>query len=101
MKRIKGLTAPFFICDVCKTPINHANYGAAIYPKGETAIVIHAHKGICHNKAEDLVEQSHGERPGWVELQHHIMQLVYNTHLTPEDIKKEESGVLTEWADED
>jgi hypothetical protein len=82
------LHAPVVVCDVCGDPIWDANDGVAVFnavlKEMEKTDVLHAHKGDCHDAAEDRI----GEHAGWQELSSHFYWLGANLEITPEQFVK-------------
>lgn len=74
MQGANGITS-LVMCDICGTTIDHNRAGVALGVEGEP--VLHAHKGHCHDEAQDIVLAS-GGRHGFFELNSHLAQLAEN-----------------------
>lgn len=67
------------LCDTCNKPIYNAHLAVALV--GYEVIVAHAHKGRCHDRAEEKFEK---QCSGWMELNEHLAQLVHNSAVHAE-----------------
>lgn len=80
-------TVTIICCDVCGSWIDEAGLGAAVFRRlsveGDTSEVLHAHKGRCHEVAEERLGET-----GWQELRQHLYHLTSNTGLPPEALQK-------------
>jgi hypothetical protein len=92
-----GRFAPVVVCDICGGRVENANRGAAIFAshrmadgqvrtfdKGTLLDVLHAHKGTCHDRAEQRLGGK--LETGWVELAEHLALLIGNTGVTAEEV---------------
>jgi len=83
------INVPKFVCDICQKPITDAGNAVAVYtnlPFTEDVTVsevLHAHKGPCHNMAEQQVNGI----PGWDELIEHCRYLLNNTKMSCRGLK--------------
>jgi hypothetical protein len=78
---------PIVVCDVCSDMIADFTEGAAVFlgsaPENSKLCCIHVHKGKCHDKAEEGMEDS-----GWEELGAHIAYILHNLRITPDTYKE-------------
>jgi hypothetical protein len=84
-------TVPMLCCDACGSWIDEASAGAALFATlnvdGETKEVALVHKGVCHDKTEEaLIKKGHSV--GWQELSRYLSDLLHNTGLPLEKLKK-------------
>lgn len=74
-------TCPIVVCDICGDMISDVLEGAAVFGcRGEEnakSEVLHAHKGKCHDKAEERF----GQNAGWDELGRHLYLICLNTGI--------------------
>ena len=88
-----GHDLPLLICDICDTWIEGAGEAAAVWKtarnEGDATPVLHVHKRGCHA----LAEQRLGGRAecSWEEMGTHLLYLVGNTGLTPEQLQEIQS----------
>jgi hypothetical protein len=85
-----GTTAPVVTCDICGDMISTVEEGAAVFscsaaPNAKTE-VLHAHKGECHDKAEERF----GDNSGWDELGLHLYRICFNSGLNYAEEKARE-----------
>lgn len=91
--RLNGKSAPVLVCDVCGSRIEDAKNAAAVnnfnsetVSDGDLLDVIYTHKGKCHNRAESLMTARGVGVVGWLELQHHLVDLIHNVGLSPVEL---------------
>jgi hypothetical protein len=82
---------PLIVCDICGKPIEKAGDGVAVFKNlmnnGESCEVLHAHKGGCHDTAEERIRKT-GALVGWTEMIEHLGFLVQNSGYTFDQLKK-------------
>lgn len=68
---------PIIICDICSDMISEVNEGAVVFPcsapEHSKLSCLHVHKGACHEKAEENVQNA-----GWDELGVHMAYVLSN-----------------------
>ncbi|MEA5420778.1 hypothetical protein VB712_16215 [Spirulina sp. CCNP1310] len=78
-----NVTVPMFVCDICNKPITDGEMAVAVFQNLplldgiETAEVLHAHKGRCH----DVAEKRLGKTAGFDELTNHCRYLLNNASI--------------------
>ena len=84
-------SVPMFVCDICGKPIKEPDNGVVVFKNlmknGESCEVLHAHKGRCHDLAEERITKT-GAYVGWNEMIDHLALLVQNTGFTFDQLKK-------------
>jgi hypothetical protein len=89
--RKNARTAPMLYCDACGSWIDDAGMAAAVFSNmdddGETKEVALVHKGACHDKTEEVLLKK-GLSVGWQELSRYLGDLLHNTGLSIEKLKK-------------
>lgn len=90
---LEGATSvPLIVCDICGKPIvEKQGDGVAVFKhlmnNGESCEVLHAHKGRCHDIAEERIKKT-GAFVSWIEMIDHLCYLVQNSGYTFEQLKK-------------
>lgn len=71
MTRESGISAPVFLCDVCKKPILFVGRAAVVFSRdlknGERVPAMIVHKGACHDAAEQALGDAQGIS-SWLEF---------------------------------
>jgi hypothetical protein len=95
----EGRYRPIVLCDVCREQIVDAKKAVATsnmkVVAGNFTGAIYAHKGKCHDEAEANLGKAHA---GWVDLETHFLQLLYNAGWRPEHLQEwqERQRLMTE-----
>lgn len=78
---------PVVVCDVCQDMIGNAGEGAVVFrcsaPENSKLVCLHVHKGECHDKAEEGIEDA-----GWEELGAHMAYIMSNLGIDLEAFKE-------------
>jgi hypothetical protein len=80
VQKQESLYCPFIFCDVCGEKIEDYSFGVVVYPalsESETTEVIFAHKGICHENAEEKIVHM-GNDAGYEEINNYFRYLSRN-----------------------
>lgn len=92
----QGVVVPIVICDICNQQIQDLERAAAVNPpiiklRAENPVdIIYAHKGKCHDIAEQRLSQQYGQTAEWQELSTHFYFLCNGGGLTAEKMARKD-----------
>ena len=92
----QGVLVPIVICDICNQQIQDLEKAAAVNPPiveleaEKPTEILYAHKGKCHDLAEERLNQQYGRTASWQDLSTHFYFLCNNGGLTAEKMARKD-----------